>query len=53
MYVPYYVYAREGRPLRKAALVEGFTGAVGQVKDVPPVFQSIVEERTVDVVEGR
>ncbi|CAN5697067.1 hypothetical protein BH24ACT22_BH24ACT22_11940 [soil metagenome] len=53
VYVPYYVYAREGRPLQKAALIEGFTGAVGRVKDVPPVLQSILEERTVDVVEGR
>jgi hypothetical protein len=53
VYVPYYVYAREGQPLRKAALIEGFTGAVGQVKDVPPVLQSVLEERTLDVVEGR
>ena len=54
VYVPYYVYARKGQPLQKAALVEGLTGAVGRVKDVPPVLQSIVEERTVvDTAEGR
>lgn len=41
VYVPYYVYARDGQPLKKAALVEGFTGAIGKVKDVPPVLQSI------------
>lgn len=47
VYVPYYVYAREGQPPRKATLIEGFTGAVGQVKDVPPVLQSIKGEETV------
>ena len=44
VYVPYYVYAREGQPLRKAALIEGFTGAVGKIKDVPPVLRSVVGE---------
>ncbi len=53
VYVPYYVYAREGRPLKKATLIEGFTGAVGQVKDVLPILRSIVEERIVEVVEER
>ena len=47
VYVPYYVYAREGHPLRKAALVEGFTGAVGRIKDVPPVLRSVVGEGVV------
>lgn len=37
IYVPYYVYAREHQPLHKAALVEGFTGALGRVKDVPEI----------------
>lgn len=41
IYVPYYVYARKGEPLRKAVLIEGFTGAVGKVKDVTPVLQTI------------
>jgi hypothetical protein len=41
VYVPYHVYARQGQPLRKAALVEGFTGAVGKVKDVPEVFEVV------------
>ncbi len=41
VYVPYYVYAREGQSLRKAALIEGFTGAIGRVEDVPPVLQSV------------
>ena len=36
-YVPYYVYAREGQPLHKAALVEGLTGTLGRVKDVPEI----------------
>lgn len=53
IYVPYYVYASEGQPLRKAALVEGFTGAVGQVKDVPPVLQSITDKEVVNVGEER
>ena len=53
VYVPYYVYAREGQPLRKAVLIEGFTGAVGQVKDVPPVLRSIENKETANVVEGR
>lgn len=37
IYVLYYVCARESRPLHKAALVEGFTGALGRVKDVPEI----------------
>jgi hypothetical protein len=37
IYVPYYVYAREDQPLHRAALVEGFTGALGRVKDVPEI----------------
>ncbi len=37
IYIPYYVYVREGQPLHKAALVEGFTGALGRVKDVPEI----------------
>lgn len=49
VYVPYYVYAREGQPLRKATLVEGFTGDVGRVKDVPPVLQSITRQETANV----
>ncbi len=37
IYVPYYVYVREDQPLHKAVLVEGFTGALGRVKDVPDI----------------
>lgn len=44
VYVPYYVYAREGQPLQRAALIEGFTGAVGRIKDVPAVLRSVVGE---------
>jgi hypothetical protein len=40
-YVPYYVYAREGQPLHKAALIEGFTGARGRVKDVPAIREAL------------
>lgn len=47
IYVPYYIYAREGQPLRKAALVEGFTGAIGKVKDVAPVLQAVTTEKAV------
>lgn len=56
VYVPYYVYAREGQPLQKAALIEGFTGAIGKVKDVPPVLQSIEDvgnKETANVVGER
>lgn len=53
IYVPYYVYARESQPLRKAALIEGFTGAIGQVKDVPPIYKSIENAETVKLGEGR
>lgn len=45
IHVPYYVYARDGQPLRKARLVEGFTGAVGRVRDVPPVLEAVSERR--------
>lgn len=47
IYVPYYIYAKEGQPLRKAALVEGFTGARGKVKDVAPVLQAVATEKAV------
>ncbi|MGB3634664.1 MAG: hypothetical protein WA982_11535 [Rubrobacteraceae bacterium] len=53
IYVPYYVYAKEGQPLKKAILIEGLTGAVGQVRDVPPVLRSIVDRETVTVGEER
>jgi hypothetical protein len=46
-YVPYYVYAREGQPLHKAALVEGFTGALGRVKDVPVIREALAGDETV------
>ena len=45
IYIPYYVYAQKGRPLHKARLVEGFTGAVGKVRDVPPVLEAVSERR--------
>ena len=45
IYIPYYVHAQKGRPLRKARLVEGFTGAVGRVKDVPPILEAVSERR--------
>lgn len=47
IYVPYYVYAREGQPIRKAALVEGLTGTVGKVKDVPEVFKAVTSAKLV------
>ena len=47
IFVPYYVYASEGQPLHKATLIEGFTGAVGKVKDVLPLMHSIVGEEVV------
>lgn len=43
IYVPYYVCAREGQPLHKAALVEGFTGALGRVKDVPEIRAALAD----------
>ncbi|MGF1471815.1 MAG: hypothetical protein ACFB50_08760 [Rubrobacteraceae bacterium] len=53
IYVPYYVYARAGHPLQKAALIEGFTGDVGRVRDVPPVLRSITDEEIVNLVGER
>lgn len=53
IFVPYYVYGQDGQPLRKATLVEGFTGDMGQVKDVPPVLRSIVGKETVNAEEER
>lgn len=46
-YVPYYVYAREGQMLHKAALIEGFTGARGRVKDVPVIREALANGRAV------
>jgi hypothetical protein len=46
-YVPYYVYAREGQLLHKAALIEGFTGARGRVKDVPAIREAFASGETV------
>jgi len=43
-YVPYYVYARDGQPLHKAALIEGFTGARGRVKDVPAIREALTRD---------
>jgi hypothetical protein len=40
IYVPYYVYAKTGQRPDKAALVEGFTGSVGRVRDVPEVLEA-------------
>lgn len=53
IYVPYYVYARGGLPLQKATLIEGFTGAVGKVKDVPPVLHSVCNGTVANVGKGR
>lgn len=53
IFVPYYVYAREGRPLHKATLIEGFTGTVGKVKDVPPLMHSIVGGEVVTRRQGK
>lgn len=56
IYVPYYVYAKRGQLLKKAALIEASTGALGRVKDVSPVLQSIANneiEGTVSGSEGR
>ncbi len=47
IYVPYYVYAREGQPIRKAALVEGLTGTVGKVKEVPEIFEAVTSAELV------
>lgn len=44
-YVPYYVYAKENQPLHKADLVEGFTGSRGRVKDVPAIYETVMEGR--------
>jgi hypothetical protein len=53
-HVPYYVYAREGQPLHKAELVEGFTGSRGWVKDVPAIYEMVREDTTfTGVGEGR
>ena len=46
-YVPYYVYTRENQPLHKAALIEGFTGARGRVKDVPVIREALANGGTV------
>lgn len=35
LYVPYYVYARDRDPTYRATVVEGLTGAVGRVRDMP------------------
>lgn len=53
IYVPYYVYAMEGQPLRKAALVEGFTGAVGRVKDVPEISELVTGRNAASAGKGR
>ena len=53
-YVPYYVYARENRPLHEAELVEGFTGSRGRARDVPAIYEALKEGTTfTDVEEGR
>lgn len=52
IYVPYYVYAREHQPLHKAALVEGFTGALGRVKDVPEI-RAALTDGSVTVGDGK
>lgn len=46
-YVPYYVYARESQPLHKAALIEGYTGARGRVKDVSVIREALANGGTV------
>lgn len=46
-YVPYYVYAREGQPLHKSALIEGFTGARGRVKDIPVIREALASGEVV------
>ena len=52
VYVPYYVYAREGQPLKKASLIEASTGALGRVRDVPPILQSIVGQEIESAANG-
>ena len=46
-HVPYYVYAKEGQLLHKAALIEGFTGARGRVKNVPVIHEALTSGETV------
>ena len=50
-YVPYYVYAREDRPLHEAELVEGFTGSRGRARDVPAIYEALKEGTTFTGVE--
>ncbi len=50
IYVPYYVYARAGKPIHEAALVEGLTATTGKVKDVPEIFEAVASAKPVTAI---
>lgn len=46
LYVPYYAYAGESTPPGKAVLIEGLTGSLGRVEDVPAIYETFRAGRT-------